>query len=252
VAKPSSQVLAVWVKMEVLTNDWRRLEEVLVLAVSKHWTGHVQEEVLELVEDNWSYVAEHLREERANARADGAVVHFEIDDEPSPYLRATGAQYLPLLEKLRKIDPFQAEDVCARILRGFGGEADTTQQTVDGGIDFIAHGINIVPGALLVPQRSRAIVVGQTKRYKAGNAISETKLREFVGAATLRRHQLGREGRIGPLTPVIFAYWTTSDFEMNAKRYARDTGMWFMDGLTFATYASQFGLEAHIMGLPDV
>jgi hypothetical protein len=57
--------------------------------------------------------------------------------------------------------------------------------------------------------------------------------------------------KLGPLTPVVFAFWTTSDFDPNAKRFARDVGLWYMDGLTLASYVSGLGLENYLISLPD-
>jgi len=65
--------------------------------------------------------------------------------------------------------------------------------------------------------RIQTAVIGQAKRYKAGNTISETQLREFVGAATLERHKLLKDGIIGPLSPVVFAFWTTIGFRSECE-----------------------------------
>jgi hypothetical protein len=54
------------------------------------------------------------------------------------------------------------------------------------------------------------------------------------------------------LTPVIFAYWTTSGFEQSAKAYARSIGLWHMDGQTLAAYVGSLGLVDAVMRLPDV
>jgi len=92
--------------------------------------------------------------------------------------------------------------------------------------------------------------IGHAKRYKEGNAISETQMREFVGAATLKRHKLLREGVVGPLSPVTFAFWTTSDFDQPARQFARELGLWYMDQITLAEYISQLGPDA-VMALAD-
>ena len=61
--------------------------------------------------------------------------------------------------------------------------------------------------------------------------------------------QLG--GQIGPLAPVPFAFWTTSDFDPNAKKFAHATGVWYMDGDTLANYVKYLSLGTHVMGLSD-
>lgn len=76
-------------------------------------------------------------------------------------------------------------------------------------------------------------------------------LREFVGASTLKRHLLRLEKRLSALTPVLLAFWTTSDFDPNARLYARNTGIWLMDGETISTYVRRRGLEPEVLALAD-
>ncbi len=246
-ATPSTQVAASWVKTEINVTEWRPLREVCVESILKRWTGKSEAEIEDFVDDKLSYIAGHLRDEAAQTRADGATARFEIDDEQSPYVKAIESYASKVLERLRQIDPFAVEELCAKILQKLGANSQKTEQTNDGGVDFIASNLNIVPGALNVPDACKALVVGQTKRYKDGNLISETKVREFVGAAVMRRYKLQKEGPVGPLSPIIFAYWTTSDFEPNAKKFAREAGLWFMDGFTFANYINELGLSGALL-----
>lgn len=251
-AVPSSQVAAIWVKAEILSVEWTPLPDVCFAAVKNKWTGKSEEEVWEFVEQNIAYIAEHLRDEASVCLVDGSAPKFHIDDEQPPYVKAAGTPTSGLLAHLRNIDPFKVEEICADILKEFGAAAQSTQRTADGGVDFIATNLNIVPEAFAVPMGCKATIIGQTKRYKDGNAITEKQMREFVGAGLLRKHVMQTEGKIAPLTPVIFAFWTTSDFEPNAKKYARDVGMWFMDGHTLATYIHSLNMTDAIMALPTV
>ena len=219
--------------------------------MSAKWTGKSQDEIWDFVDKFIGNIAEHLRDEASTCLIDGSAPKFEIDNEQPPYIRAIGNQTRQLLSKLRRIDPFKVEGICADILKAFGASAYSTQKTADGGVDFIAHNLNIVPTAYAVPMGCRATIIGQTKRYKDGNVINEKQLREFVGAGLLRQHILQTDRKIAPLTPVIFAFWTTSDFEPNAKRYARDVGLWFMDGHTLATYVNSLNMADSVMQLPD-
>lgn len=248
---PSSQVAAFWVQQALDSTEWVLLKDVLFKAVRQKWTSLSEEDGWEYVEANLDYVAEHLRDSIAECSIDGTIPKYEIDSEPSPYIRQTGTLPSEVITKLRKIDPFQLETICAKLLGALGATAYATQKTGDGGIDFVGMNLKVVPSALVLPMACRAAVIGQTKRYKDGNAISETRLREFVGAATLRKHQLSSEGKIGPLAPVLFAFWTTSDFDSNAKRYARDLGLWYMDGYTLATYVTELGLKDEVLSLSD-
>ena len=248
---PSSQVAACWVKEGLNSVNWVPLRDVVFLAIKQRWAGKSDGEISDYVETNLPYVAEHLRDTAAEWVIDGAVPTFEIDSEPSPYIRLLSALPSNLVSKLRKIDPFMFEQVCADVLTALGAESQTTRRSYDGGVDFVAVNLKIVPNAFLVPVACKAAVVGQAKRYKDGNPINETRLREFVGAATLKKHELCVAGRIGPLAPVLFAFWTTSDFDSNAKSYARQLGLWYMDGHTMAAYVDNLGLRELVLSLPD-
>jgi hypothetical protein len=81
--------------------------------------------------------------------------------------------------------------------------------------------------------------------------IDPFQLETICGASLLKRHELAADGRIGPLTPVLYAFWTTSDFDPNAKKFARQMGLWYMDGLTLATYVNDLTLKGFVMALPD-
>jgi len=180
---------------------------------------------------------------------DGRVAEFEIDSEQLPYIRRTGSRQQDLLDKMRNIDPFLFEDVCAKVLAKLGAESRTTVKTNDGGVDFVATKLKFLPSTLPLPQSCHASVIGQAKRYKLGANIGEVKIREFVGAALLRRHTMGLESNLSPLAPTLFAFWTTSDLEPNARRFARSVGVWYMDGATLASYCEFLGLRQFIMDI---
>ncbi len=73
--------------------------------------------------------------------------------------------------------------------------------------------------------------------------MKEKELREFVGGGILKLQEY-RERRIwNPLTPIVFAFWTTSDFHKSAKDYARNIGIWFMNGWSFARYVRELGIN---------
>ena len=107
--------------------------------------GKSEEEVWDFVDKNIYYVAEHLKDEASFCLLDGSAQKFLIDDEQPPYIRAVGVATYHLLSKLRSIDPFKVEEICADILKGFGADAYSTQKTADGGIDFVAANMSIVP-----------------------------------------------------------------------------------------------------------
>jgi hypothetical protein len=241
VAKPSSQVCASWAKEDISGSEWSLLSATLVAAIRRRINAWPEEVVYEFVEANIHHVAEHLRDEAAEWSIDGKPPIFEIDNEQDPYIRGCPGVARPLLDYMRTMDPFAFESLCGRILTSLGANGAPTQRTHDGGIDFQATGLRIVQANLGVPLGSHAAVVGQAKRYKDGNLVRETQVREFVGAAVLRLHEFRINGRIGPLCPVLYAFWTTSDLDRGAKSYARSMGIWYMDGETLATYVENLG-----------
>src|SRR5258708_3982923 len=157
-AGPSSQIAAIWVKEDLDSVAWIPLKEVIFQVVKKRTTIKVDSEIWEYVETNLEYVAEYLRNTASECASDGAIPVFEIDNEQSPYVRLLPSLPTKLLSKLRRIDPFDLEDICARIMRALGAESNATQRTNDGGVDFVAVSLNIVPSGLTVPMACKAAV----------------------------------------------------------------------------------------------
>ena len=247
---PSSQVIAVWIKDGLSNPEFLLLEEIAFAVLRERLPRHSDDDIWEMIEEKLDYIADSLRDEAAECKADGVPLRFEIDDEQSPYIKAFPADNA-LLDKLRRIDPFVVEELCAQILEKLGATANVTQKTADGGVDFIATNLDIMPSGYGMPAVCRATVIGQTKRYKETNVITEKSVREFVGSGVWKRHKLRLDSGISPLAPVLLAYWTTSNFEPNAKRYAREMGIWYMDGHTLASYIAKLGLSDFVFALPD-
>jgi restriction endonuclease Mrr len=245
-SSPPSQVCASWIKTKLVTTDWVLLHDFCFAVIQEKIPKWTEGEIHDYIEEHLPFVAEYLRNEASEWHIDGKLPKYEIDDEESPYIRACESVTRPLLLKLRQMDPFKFEIVCALILNRLGTISKSTKKTNDGGIDFEGIGLKIVPTALGVPTACNAAVVGQAKRYKEDNTVRETQVREFVGAAVLRGQQLRFENKLGPLTPILFAFWTTSDFDANAKKFARASGVWYMDGDTLASYVDHLGLTSEL------
>jgi hypothetical protein len=243
---PPSQVFAGWISSTLVTTEWIQLHDFGFSVIREKIPNWTDGQIHDYIEEHLPYAAEHLRNEASEWHIDGKLPKFEIDDEESPYIRACASPNRPLLLKLRGMDPFKFENVCAQILNKLGTNSKTTKKTNDGGIDFEGVGLKIVQSSLGVPSACNAAVVGQAKRYKEGNAVRETQIREFVGAAVLRGQQLRFENKLGPLAPILFAFWTTSDFDANAKKFARASGVWYMDGDTLASYVDHLGLVSEL------
>lgn len=244
----STQIVASWVKEALTDSEWVLLRHVsIICSVSR--TGRPEDDIADFIDEKLHYIAEHLRDDIAECSIDGRIIELEIDDEANPYIRRIASRRQDLLDKLRSIDPYIFEKLCARVLIALGAEARETERTNDGGIDFIATKLKVIPSQLPLPHTCHGIVIGQAKRYKDGANIGEVKLREFVGAALLRRHVLGVNSNLSPLAPTLYAFWTTSDLDPNARKFARSIGVWYMDGPTFAAYAEELGLRDEIMGM---
>ena len=249
---PSSQQISLWVKETLQSETWVLLHEQCSVTLHSKLATWSNEAIEDLVEKNLQYIAEHLRDVAAELKLDGALVPFEIDDEQSPYIKALVRPSNELLSQLQRVDPFEFERICALILSKLGAKSETTQRTYDGGVDFLAIDFDFVPDNLPTPVSCRAAVIGQAKRYNDNNSVSENAVRTFIGGAVRWRHRLAAEGKIGALSPVSFAFWTTSSFEPNARAYARAVGIWYMEGGTLAEYCAQLGLADEIALLANV
>src|SRR6266496_2246817 len=134
---PSSQVATVWVQQELESSSWILLEDILFATVRRKLVSFSEEEVWDYIENNLQYVAEHLRDVIAECNVDGAIPTFEIDSEPSPYIRLTAKLPSDVIAKLRRIDPFQLEIICAKLLAVLGATSRETQRTNDGGVRVV-------------------------------------------------------------------------------------------------------------------
>jgi restriction endonuclease Mrr len=248
-AKPSTQQAAAWVKNSALSAEWTRLSETLQTVLAAVWTGKSPEAIADFVDEHMPYVAEHLRDEMSEAELDGATCSFEIDDEDDPYIRRVNLEADEILGTLKSLCPFAFEDVCMEMLVRMGGEGRPTKRTRDGGIDFVAIGIDILPEGIKAPVQCRATVIGQAKRFTE-RLVPEKALREFVGATVLKRNELRIAKSISPLSPILLAFWTTSNFDPNCKAFAREAGVWLMDGHTLSTYVSRLDLADWLRTLP--
>ena len=169
-AIPSTQIIALWVQEELTTRDWVPLRGLAMQAVQKRWNTPTLT-LEDLLDDKLTYVAEELRNHLADRVIDGKLTDFEIDDEQPPYLRRLLDRQPTLLDKLRRVDPFDFEQVCSRILECLGAEAAVTQKSNDDGIDFTAVKLKIVHSKLPMPMCCYGVVIGQAKRYRDGATI---------------------------------------------------------------------------------
>lgn len=241
--KPSSQDIAQWVECNIENEDWLSLYEVCMDCLRRVLPEVPTLTASDWVEEELAYVAELLRNRDATIKEDGGSSTFEIDVNDPPYLKRKNAEFASILVSLRGMDPFKFEDVCSAILAALGGRAATTQKSYDGGVDFYAFGMDRFASGMPIPQVAALTVIGQAKRYKDNNFVSETEIRKFIGGAVDIANSFRIESKLTSLGPVLFAFWTTSSFHENARAYCKRTGIWYMEGLSVAEYVKKLGLQ---------
>lgn len=241
----SSQDLARWVEATLDSFEWISMNSALMTAIKQNISNASETTQYDILENHEIFVEEILRNKLAEIQIDAGISIFEIDEKDS-YIRRINSKHLEILERLRKIDPFKFEIICKLILEKVGGDSAVTQKTNDGGVDFYAFNLRNCTEQLSLPLSSSISVIGQAKRYKDGNDISESELRKFVGGALLKVDEFRDSNKINVLSPIIYAFWTTSSFHINAKDYAKKMGIWYIDGLTIADYVIKLGLESEL------
>lgn len=241
----SSQDIAKWVETHLESADWQNLSDAISGAIAKSLPTASIELISDLTEEHLAYVDEILRNRSALLIEDGSLPSFELDPH-DPYIRRINQYNAEIAKKLRGIDPFYFEVVCKRILEELGAIAENTQRTNDGGVDFYALEMTTYSLTHPVPRSAALSVIGQAKRYAIDNEVTETEVRKFIGGAILKVDELRKQGKINVLSPVVYAFWTTSDLHVNAKQFSRKMGIWHLDGMALAEYVVKLGLEQEV------
>jgi len=241
-ANLSSQKIAQWAIENLESEQWTLLSDVCSQGIRKQ-NKFREEKIEESVESELNNVADILKNKAANATEHGEIATYEVDDEESPYIRKICDSNPPVLEEIREMDSTKFEELCAEVLKKLGWhETGCIGGKQDDGIDFCGFGF---PDNQLfnlpIPLNCRALVIGQAKCYADKN-VTETEIRKFVGGALKKLNDFRKSGKVGVLTPVIFAFWTSSDFNDSAKEYAKTMGIWFMNGRTLVEYLDKLDL----------
>lgn len=241
-AELSSQVIAQWAIERLESENWVSLSELCIQGIREQ-NKFTEPVIEESVERELHYVEEILRNKAACDNENGEIVTFEIDND-EPYVRKICNVCPPILKTIRDMDATKFEILCAEILKELGwNETGCIGGTQDDGVDFYGFGFpnNQLLG-LPIPLSCKVILIGQAKRHKQSN-VSETEIRKFVGGALKKLNNFRKAGKVGVLTPAIFAFWTSSDFTDPAKDYAKAMGIWFMNGRTLVEYLHKLDLE---------
>lgn len=243
-AEIGAYTIARWITDDTQSPSYTSLRSVIEATLKLH-TSFSEEQVFETSEKLEEKIYFELEKISELLIYDGVEPSFFLDGIPqTAYVKAGDLTTIPILEKMRKITPTEFEQVCADLLTELGGITRTIGKTGDGGVDFIATGIPITGFDLPALKVCSAIVIGQAKRYSDNHFVTVNEVRDFVGGALILQDEVKRENeRYGLFTPVLLAFWTTSDFSKPAYDYCRKCGLWNLTGLSLAQLAIRLKVE---------
>jgi len=241
----SADTIACWLVQDAKNFAFRPLLDVTIEVLAIRMTTLSKEQRADQAEKVLYKLSDALTRIAVESREDGVEPGFELSSEESTlYFKSMESEALLLRDQLLTLSPSKFEEFCARILAKMGGDSRVTGKTGDGGIDFVARDISIIgqPGPSSIG--ARTLIIGQAKRYSRENQITETDLRGFVGAAIKRCSDPGDAAtyRRAILAPLSLAFWTTSEFQPSAKRYAKAVGLWYLNGTGLAQLAIRLGI----------
>src|SRR6266478_7627879 len=244
-ADPSPDTVAYWILQDASNLSFRALLNVASEVLKSRLSTKSEEECADLAERLLERIAESLDRIARESIEDGVEPGFELSTEASTsYFRTRETDALTLRDKLLVLTPAAFEGFCASLLQKLGGESRVVGKSGDGGIDFVARNISLTGSKGPAPIGAQTLVLGQAKRYARDKMIVESDLREFVGAAVRRSSDPldGATYRGAIFAPLSLAFWTTSDFQPSAKRYAKAVGLWYLNGTGLAQLALRLGV----------
>ncbi|WP_161554827.1 restriction endonuclease [Ereboglobus luteus] len=246
VGKLNPDIVAQWVEQDCQQTDYLPVRDVLAISLRNRIPNLSEEQASEYSEELTQEVCKSLESRIYQYAQDGIIAPFKIDsDEGANYIKSSSTVESDLLLELRKRSSEIFELFCKVILSKLYAEAFVVGGSHDGGVDFYAIGLPWDNLTNPMPPSSKALVIGQSKRYKKNNTVGECEIREFIGGAINQADELRRKhpDRVGLLTPLLLAFWTTGDFSVSAKKYARKLGLWYLNGIGLAQLATRLGLQ---------
>ena len=243
-ADPKPYNVAFWISTEIQELSFISLRTALEGALKVHLPAWSDEQIAERAEGLENDVFHQLGIIADQLRRDGVEPSFALEGEPgTAYIKAQNIEAVVVLAQLRKLPPGEFEQFCADLLAGLGATTRKVGGTGDGGVDFIATDLPVSTHEIAALRACYPIIIGQAKRYKEDNLVSVTEIRAFLGAAVVRSDDIKREdSRFGIYSPVAYAFWTTSDFNLPARKFAYRSGLWCLNGLSLAQLALRLGL----------
>jgi len=248
----SSQIISMWLIHQLEGSQWESLPTLIEKTLKVRLPNRNDDSLADMTEEHLPYVANILRNILEDERITGMAPRFELDEEDPPYIRSIVSNAsTTILKKLRAIKPEEFEFICAELLKSLGAVASSNGGSDDGGIDFIGFDLLVHKDIKNMPITSKFLILGQAKRYNNKNSVTLNELRQFVGSCKAKVKEYIIQGKVGPLTPIIYAFWTTSEFDPKARDYAHQMGIWFMDGYSFSCHIEQFSIPIPIPHLEE-
>lgn len=244
-SRPSADTVAVWLVREAAVSSYRELGEAAIDVCTTRCPTYSAEEVADLVDVIRGDLPSALGRLADAALEDGRTPEFELSDDGA-YFRKPGSSTDEFVSRMQQISPDAFEHFCARVLAAMGAKSSVIGGKGDDCVDFVGRDLPLGAGDGTGPTvpAGRALVVGQAKRYGSGNYVKLSELREFVGGSKRRVADPADllTNRAGVLAPIVYAFWTSSEFERSARAYAREMGIWYLNGHALAQLAMRFGI----------
>jgi restriction endonuclease Mrr len=239
----SPETVAFWVSNELEDETFSPLQEAVAALLVRRGTSLSEEEAADFAEKYMEDIVSHLRAIEARLISDGNEPLFRIDtSDPKYYVKASRKDVADYVMRLIALDDKQFERFCTRVLVALKAtSAETCGGKADGCVDFIGKHLELSSPSSI---GAKVLVVGQAKKYSRHNLVKLNEVRTFVGGAIQRvaNHLDLLTFRSGLLAPVVYAFWTTSEFHPSARRYATDVGLWHLNGNAVAQLAMRVGI----------
>ena len=238
-------IVARWISEGIQDIEFVRLRLVIEQILKEHVTQS-EEEISETAEEFQHKIYDSLCRIQEEQKQHGVEPTFTFDSSTGDiYIKSSNREAINILNKLIGLSPEGFEVFCAKVLSALGANGIRVGGVKDGGIDFIGYGLPVSNISTPALYQSSPLVIGQAKRYKAENLISVHDLRSFLGAGLISSDRSIREQeRYGLFSPVVYAFWTTSDFNHDAHLFAIQSGMWHLNGIALAQLTIR--LKIHI------
>lgn len=73
--------------------------------------------------------------------------------------------------------------------------------------------------------------------------IRINEIRQFLGAALRFSSDLRNNGQISDLSPIMYAFWTTSGFHPSALDFCKKVGIWAVSGEAILKLTNEYSID---------